>query len=85
MIRLVANKIALERAARDYVSLHIRINGQLKSLKSGKLIWDREEDVLSSVLYSFDYYKDKDNFMNELTKLLRKAVKNLSYDFTYLK
>lgn len=84
VIRLSANKVVLERAA-DYVGLHIRVNGRLKSLKSGKIIWDREEDVLSSVTYSLDYYKNKDNFMKELRKLLHKAVQNLSYDFTYLK
>jgi hypothetical protein len=85
VIKLAASNIALERVFGDSVDLHIRVSGSLKSLKSGKIIWDREEDVLSPVAYSLDYYKDKDNFMKELKRLLHKAVQNLSYDFKYLK
>lgn len=83
VIRLSVRKILLERVPGDNVRLRAYVSGQMESLKSGKILWDREEVVLSSELHSLDYYKE--HGLKELDALLDKAGKNLAYDFIYLK
>lgn len=83
VIRLSVRKILLERVPGDNVRLRAYVSGQMESLKSGKILWDREEVVLSSELHSLDYYKERG--LKELDALLDKAGKNLAYDFIYLK
>ena len=83
IIRLTVSEISLDRMAGDYVGLHIHVQGQLKNLRSGQIIWDREEIVTSPESHQLDYYKE--NGLKELNALLEKAGKKLAYDFVYLK
>jgi hypothetical protein len=55
----------------------------MEHLFSGKVVWDREERILSSEFHSLDYYKE--NGLKELDAMLEKGGRNLAYDFVYLK
>jgi hypothetical protein len=83
IIRLTVHEISLDRIAGDYVGLHIHVQGQLKNLRSGQILWDRKEQATSSAAHQLDYYKE--NGLKELNSLLEKAGKKLAYDFIYLK
>jgi hypothetical protein len=83
IIRLKVYEISLDRRAGDYVGLHIHVQGQLKNLRSGQILWDREEMVTAPESHQLDYYKE--NGLKELNALLEKAGKMLAYDFVYLK
>jgi hypothetical protein len=83
IIRLTVKEISLGRIAGDYVGLHIHVQGQLKCLKSEKILWDREEMIKSPEFHSLDYYKE--NGLRELDAILEKAGQKLAYDFIYLK
>jgi hypothetical protein len=82
VMRLTVSEMSLEREAGDQLGFHI-VKGQLKHLKSDKIVWDREEIIKSSELYPLEYYKE--NGLKELDLLLKKASQKLSYDFIYLK
>lgn len=82
-IRLIVKNISLIREVGDNVKLHINMQGQLMYLKTGKVVWDREEIVSSPEWHPLDYYKA--NGLKELDALLEKAGQNLAYDFVYLK
>ena len=83
VIHLFVREISLKRAAGDNVNLWIYVQGQMTSLASETIIWDREEFVSSSVPHPLDYYKE--NGQQEIVALLEKAIKKLDYDFVYLK
>jgi hypothetical protein len=83
VIRLIVQKISLNRTAGDNVILHVNVHGQMEFFGSGKIVWDREEQVSSPELHSLDYYKE--NGLKELDTMLEKAGRNLAYDFVYLK
>lgn len=83
IIRLTVREVSLNRKAGDYVGLHIHVQGQLKDLKSGQVLWDREETATSPESHQLDYYKE--NGLKEFNALLEKAGKKLAYDFVYLK
>ena len=87
LVKLKLNKIAIERVAGDNVGLRVQVNGQMKLLRSGRIIWDREEVVSSpeSGAHSLDYYKSKGNLVKALDTVLDKAMQRLAYDFMYLK
>lgn len=83
IIRLTVREISLIGMAGGYVSLYIHVQGQLKNLRSGQILWDREEMVKSPESHQLDYYKE--NGLKELNVLLEKAGTKLAYDFVYLK
>jgi hypothetical protein len=83
IIRLTVREISLIGMAGGYVHLYIHVQGHLKNLRSGQIIWDREETVKSPESHQLDYYKE--NGLKELNALLEKAGKKLAYDFVYLK
>jgi hypothetical protein len=83
VIRLFVREISLKRVGGDNVGLNAYVRGQMEYLSSGKIVWDREEYVMSPELHSLDYYKK--NGLKELDIMLEKAGRNLSYDFVYLK
>jgi len=83
VIRLSVREISLKRVAGDNVGLDAYVRGQMEYLSSGKIVWDREEYVMSPDLHSLDYYKE--NGLKELDSMLEKAGRNLAYDFVYLK
>lgn len=83
VIKLSVREILLNRVSGDTVRLRAHVSGQMASLKSKIIVWDREEAVLSSELHSLAYYKE--NGLKELDAMLEKAGKNLAYDFIYLK
>lgn len=86
VIRLLVRQISLQRMKRvagDNVGLDVFVRGQMEFLSSGKIVWDREEHVLSSEFHSLDYYEK--NGLKELDAILEKAGRNLAYDFVYLK
>lgn len=83
IIRLSLKEISLKRTAGEKVNLYLTIHGQMESLASGMILWDREELVSSSESRSLDYYKE--NGLKELDAMLEKAGKYLAYDFVYLK
>jgi hypothetical protein len=83
IIRLSVNEISLKRTAGGYVDLHLYEGGQMESLSSGKILWDREERVSSPESRSLEYFQE--NGQKELVAMLEKAGKYLAYDFVYLK
>jgi hypothetical protein len=83
IIRLFVREISLKRIQGDYVRLDVYVRGQMEYVPSGKVVWDREEHVLSPELHSLGYYKE--NGLKELDAMLEKAGRNFAYDFVYLK
>ncbi len=83
VIRLFVREISLKRVEGDNVGLDAYVRGQMEYLSSRKVVWDREEHVLSSEFHSLDYYKE--NGLKELDAMLERAGRNLAYDFVYLK
>jgi hypothetical protein len=83
IIRLFVREVSLKRVAGDKVGLDAYVRGQMEHFSSGKIVWDREEYVMSPELHSLDYYKE--NGLKELDAMLEKAGRNLAYDFAYLK
>jgi len=82
IIRLFVREISLKRIEGDSVRLNVYVRGSMEYLSSGKVVWDREEHVLSPERHSLDYYKE--NGLKELDAMLEKAGRNLAYDFVYL-
>jgi len=80
---LFVREISLKRVGGDNAGLNAYVRGQMEYLSSGKIVWDREEYVMSPELHSLDYYKE--NGLKELDVMLEKAGRNLAYDFVYLK
>jgi len=80
-IKLSLQEILIKREPGDNVMLRVRVGGQMASLRSKKVVWDREEQVLSAVSHSIDHYKK--NGLKELDALLEKATQMLAYDFIY--
>jgi hypothetical protein len=83
IIRLSVREVSLKRLASDNVSLNAYVRGEMEDLSSGKVVWDREEYVMSPEVHSLDYYKE--NGLKELDTILEKAGRNLAYDFVFLK
>ncbi|MBL7075798.1 hypothetical protein ISS37_11240 [candidate division KSB1 bacterium] len=83
VIRLVIKNISLTHLAGDNFGLQIHVQGQLTYLRSGKIVWDREEVLSSPEVHTLNYYKE--NGLKELDAIIEKAGQNLAYDFVYLK
>jgi hypothetical protein len=83
VIRLFVREISLKRVGGDDVGLNAYVRGQMELFSSGKIVWDRQEYVMSPELQPLDYYKK--NGLIELDAMLKKAGRNLAYDFVYLK
>jgi hypothetical protein len=83
VIRLIVQEILLEKTAAEYMSLTARVRGELEKLKSREILWTRDEIVINPEPHTLDYYKE--NGLKELDTMLEKAVRNLAYDFLYLK
>jgi hypothetical protein len=84
IIRLLVGEISLKRRADDnQVRLNVYVRGEMEYLSEGKVVWDREESVLSPEKHPLDYYKE--NGLKELDAMLEKAGRNLAYDFVYLR
>ncbi len=83
VLSLTVSKITLYRVYTDNVKLQVHVKGLLKSLRSGNILWDREEIATSRNSNTLEYYKE--NSMKELDAVLEKAGRNLAYDFIYLK
>jgi hypothetical protein len=83
IIRLSLHKISLERAVGGYLSLTVFVHGQLESLRSGSILWDREEVVKSPQDRSLDYYQQ--HGLKEIDAIIERAGQLMAYDFVYLK
>lgn len=83
VLSLTVSKINLSREYNDNVKLQAHVHGSMKSLKSGKTLWDREEIATSRNANTLAYYKEYG--MKELNAVLEKAGRNLAYDFVYIK
>jgi hypothetical protein len=83
IISLYLNEISLKRVHGDRARLYINVQAKMEALPSGKIIWERQESLISPEPLTIDYYKA--NMMHELNTILEKAGTNLSYDFIYLK
>jgi hypothetical protein len=82
IIRLSVKEISLRRATGDYVNLYLYVHGQMETLSSGTVIWDRDEFVSATKLRSLNYYKE--NGLKELDIMIEKAGTRLASDFIYL-
>jgi len=82
-IRLLVREISLNRMGGDQVRIDVYVRGEMEFFSSGKVVWDREEHVLSPERRPLNYYKE--NGLKELDAMLEKAGRNLAYDFVYLK
>ena len=82
-IRLLVREISLNRTGGDQVRIDVYVRGEMESFSSGKVVWDREEHVLSPERRPLNYYKE--NGLKELDAMPEKAGRNLAYDFVYLK
>lgn len=83
VISLIVKTITLERDVADKVSLYITVQGKMESLKSGKILLDREEVLKSKDPKELEYYKKSG--IEELDAMLERAAQILAYDFVYLR
>lgn len=77
VLSLTVSKITLYRVYSDNVKLQVHVHGLLKSIRSGKTLWDREEIATSRNSNTLAYYKE--NSMKELDAVLEKAGRNLGF------
>jgi hypothetical protein len=83
IIRLSLHKISVEKNVGDYIRLYVFVHGQLESLRSRSILWDREEVIKSQLPRSIDYYKQ--NGLKEIDAIIERAGQLMAYDFVYSK
>ncbi len=81
-IRLFVRTLSLNRYTADSLSLCVEVRGEMVDLSSGKVLWDRQEQVLGEEYHPLDYYVT--NGLVGLDVILRKAATRLANDFVYL-
>jgi hypothetical protein len=82
VVRLLVREISLKKCAGDNVCLYAYVRGEMENLSTGKIVWDREEQVSSPWNHPLDYYRK--NGLKELNAMLEIAGRNLAMDFFIL-
>ena len=81
LISLSVPKIQIQRDIGNRVRLIIQVHGQMKNLRTGRILWDRSEITINTDSQTLEYYKK--NGLHELDSMLEKAITKLAYDFVY--